>query len=244
MITDTLLVFLPVILAGATYSGSFVRGAAMPYGQEQCSDIATLGVSWYYNWHYIDPCPGSRSEYMPMVWGAEFPTGAQFGGAGWLMGPNEPNYRGQAVATPEEVAAMWPQVEATGRRLVSPAVSACESESDDNCFDRFWLEKFMTACQDCRIDAISLHWFGCDVYELAAYLDRRAAQFDRPLWLTEWACPSWAGDPAAFMRQALPVVEARTERNAWFATRTAGWQWLDPLVGAMGLTELGREYAQ
>ncbi len=133
-------------------------------------------------------------------------------------------------------------MEATGRKLVSPAVSACENPKDANCLNPLWLEQFMTLCARCRIDAIALHWYGCSVNDLATYLDKRARQFNKPLWLTEWSCPNSAGNPAAFMRAALPVVQARVDRYAWFATRTGSWPYLDPLLAGSNLTPLGSIY--
>jgi len=236
----TFTVLLPVILFGAAFASG--RGAALPYEQVVCGDVEALGATWFYNWDLVNPCPGSRAEFVPMIWSiGQVAELRGLSADGWLLGPNEPNYRRQAEALPEQVAAIWPALEATGRNLASPAVSACESKYDRNCLDRYWLEKFMSACAGCRIEAVAVHWYGCDADALAAYLDRRAEQFGKPIWLTEWACPTWAGDPVQFMREALPMVEAKTERNAWFATRTAGFRFFEPLIDD-GLTSLGETY--
>ncbi|MHC4620470.1 MAG: glycosyl hydrolase [Planctomycetota bacterium] len=213
----------------------------------RCEDVEALGVDWFYNWGLSSDCPG----HIPMVWGIE--NVAQVGelsSDGWLLTINEPNYRGQAVASPGQVAAIWPQLEATGRKLVSPAVSACEDRRDPNCLDPFWLEKWVAACEDCRYEAVALHWFGCDIELLTAYLDRRIAQFpDKEIWLTEWACsPLWHEyyphlypTPEDFMRAALPEVRVRVDRYAWYATRPPEW-YFKPLVDESGLTLLGEIY--
>lgn len=220
------------------------RGAALPYEFVVCQDIAELGASWYYDWDWKQPCDVG-AEFVPMVWNvgqvehlAELPDSV------WLLGPNEPNYAGQGVATPADVAAVWPLLEATGRALASPAVSACENPDAPACLNPTWLEEWAALCQDCRYEAVALHWYGCDVAALAAYLDMRHAQFpEKEIWLTEFACGR-AGDPGAFMAGALEAIRARAfvTRYAWFATRTGLWPGLMPLVDDGGLTELGYTY--
>jgi len=234
-------IYLPSILKSSPPGPAGLKGAALP--EIVCSDVTALGASWFYDWSYKNPCPDSQAEFVPMAWSVRaLPQPNQLPKSEWLLGPNEPNYKGQAVASPEDVVAAWPTLEATGRKLVSPAVSACENPKDTNCLNPLWLEQYMALCAKCRIDAIALHWYGCDVNALAAYLDKRARQFDKPLWLTEWSCPNWAGNPVAFMQKALPVVRGRVDRYAWFATRTGSWPYLDPLITGGSLTLLGSVY--
>ena len=66
-------------------------------------------------------------EYVPMVWSAgSLPIPSTLAGSSeWLLGFNEPNYIGQAHMDPATAASLWPQLEATGRRLVGPAVADC-----------------------------------------------------------------------------------------------------------------------
>ena len=234
---------LPLILEPSPPGPVGLKGAALPYNQLVCGDVAALGATWFYDWDYKNLCPDSQAEFVPMAWSIRaLPQANQLPKGAWLLGPNEPNYSGQAVASPQDVVVAWPTLEATGRKLVSPAVSACENPKDTNCLNPLWLEQFMALCAKCRIDAIALHWYGCDVNALAAYLDKRASQFNKPLWLTEWSCPNSAGNPLAFMQKALPVVQARVARYAWFATRTASWPYLDPLLVGSNLTSLGSVY--
>ncbi len=235
-------IYLPFILKSLS-NPIGLKGVALPYIETACADVAALGVTWFYDWGYKNPCPDSQAEFVPMVWSIRtIPQPSQLPTGEWLLGPNEPNYKGQAVASPEDVVAAWPTLEATGRKLVSPAVSACENPQDTNCLNPHWLEQFMTLCAKCRIDVIALHWYGCSVNALAAYLDKRASQFNKPLWLTEWACPNWAGNPVTFMQKALPVVQARVARYAWFATRTQNLPYFDPLLAGNNLTPLGSVY--
>ncbi len=232
--------YLPFILKSSSNSIG-LKGVALPY--LICGDIAALGARWFYDWNYKNPCPDSQAEFVPMAWSIRaLPQPSQLPKSEWLLGPNEPNYKGQAVASPQDVVIAWPALEATGRKLASPAVSACENPKNTNCLNPLWLEQFMALCTKCRIDAIAVHWYGCNVNALAAYLDKRASQFKKPLWLTEWSCPNSAGNPVAFMQKALPVVQARVARYAWFATRTENWPDLGPLLVGNKLTPLGSVY--
>ena len=55
-----------------------------------------------------------------------------------------------------KISALWWHFQATGRALVSPAVTTCTP--NDRCiYTAFqWLDGFFDACRDCRIDAIGL----------------------------------------------------------------------------------------
>lgn len=258
IITSTL--FLPILWGSGGSYGTIppppvveqARGAALPLEFVYCDDVAALDAAWYYDWDWQQPCE-TDAEFVPILWNVaqaahmgELPEGE------WLLTMNEPNYRGQGVASPQEVAAIWPTLEATRRKLVSPAVSACESASDPNCLNQNWLEEWMALCQDCRYEAIALHWYGCDVDQLTAYLDRRHAQFPgKDIWLTEFACSPWwepygYAAPEEFMAQALEAIRQRPwiTRYAWFASRTYLCPWFEPLVSYDGLTGLGQIYSE
>ena len=64
-----------------------------------------------------------------MIWDASYlPLRAnELPASDWLLGFNEPNYSNQANLSPQAAATLWPQLEATGRRLVGPAVADCGS---------------------------------------------------------------------------------------------------------------------
>lgn len=220
------------------------RGAALTTAD--CGDVATLGAGWWYNWS-TDARGCNAKGFVPMVWGQLTAVPTLTDNGAWLMGFNEPNYRGQAELTPQEAAAMWPLLEATGRRLVTPAVSACEWLGNPACLNRQWLEQFMAACDGCRFDALALHWYGCSAVDLFVYLDSRHRQYPTlPIWLTEFGCPSYAGDPVAFMRDAVPMLRRLpyVHRYAAFATRTPDWPEFPPLVADGALTAVGRKYVQ
>lgn len=238
------------------------RGVAYGYHSEADMRALSPGVSWWYNWAHL-PDEGVRGgayrslgvDYMPMTWGrdvdverlvAEIPDDA-----GYLLGFNEPNFGDQANISAGDAAALWPQLEEVAERrglsLVSPAVNYCGG----NCLDTdpfHYLHEFLAACQDCRIDAIAMHiYVGCNAQWLIDHVSRYKAEFDHPLWLTEFACDN-ADSPQTqqqFMRDALTYLESepRIERYAWFAGRADNVPHVN-LLGADGmLTPLGETYA-
>lgn len=244
--------------------GDCKRGVA--YGFDPASapdDIAALsdGVTWFYGW---SPSPsGSVSgayvaqqvEFVPMVWGGQFDVDDLVGripdGARYLLGFNEPNFYSQANLTPEEAAALWPQLEEVadrrGLKLVSPALNYCGGGCNEE--DPFaWLDRFFEACDGCRVDYIAAHWYACHLDALKWYV----SQFDKyglPIWLTEFSCGDEGAQPVevqqAYMAAALDYLEQEPKvfRYAWFSARTKAIQNVDLLAGGGGArTVLGDDY--
>lgn len=82
-------------------------------------------------------------------------------------------------------------------------------------------------------------------------LSRMYADYKRPIWLNEFACPPYkhcsADDQLVFMQKVLPRLEALPYlfRYAWFEARSQGNETLlVPSVNASSaeLTALGRYY--
>ena len=233
------------------------RGGAMVYQiPGNCDALKKLGVNWFYNWSLEDKdkCQTEAIKFIPSVWGLVGSTPKlpnYVDKTTPVITYNEPNYKGQAEMTPQQAIEMWPYLEALGNPLTSPPVSACESPNDSNCLNNHWLEDFMSLANlnHRRVDIIALHFYGCDSTSLLNYLDLWARQFPgKPIWLTEWACLPWAGDPARYIDQVLPGIERRTKANAWFAVTTEGTEFypnFSELVTPQGnLTSLGLRYRQ
>lgn len=244
------------------------RGIA--YGHHSKADMAALSpaVSWWYNWAHV-PDQGVQPdayktlgvEYVPMVWGGggldsakiagEIPDGAKF-----LLGFNEPNFGAQANLSASDAAALWPKVEAIadarGLALVSPAVNFCGGSCQET--DPFkYLDDFFAACDGCRVDYIGVHIYtACQgdgtnkARWLINHLETYKMRFDKPIWLTEFACDD-AGSLAeqkAFMIDALAYLEnePRIARYAWFSGRADNVANASLLGGDGELTELGQAY--
>lgn len=174
--------------------------------------------------------------------------------AQFLLGFNEPNFFEQADLSAAEAAAEWPQVEAVakqhGLKIVSPAVNYCGDDQNETgpCHDTNpvdYLKEFFAACSNCQVDYVAVHWYNCDGDSLNGYLNL-FKQFNRPIWLTEFAC-AYGGDTSVagqekYLREAIPILEARADvfRYSWFSAA--------PIPNARLLnddsspTELGKVY--
>jgi hypothetical protein len=145
--------------------------------------------------HHIMPqtdYEASNIDFYPMLWDEQSVTQANFDtvqrNAPALMGFNEPNFVAQANMEPADAAALWPTLEQLASdnnipTLVSPAVNF----SPDNWQPIEWLRAFFAARPGCRVDAIAMHSYSCDV----TYLDQQIRlnyEFVLPTRLTEFAC--------------------------------------------------------
>ena len=169
---------------------------------------ALPGVSWWYNWSLKGTGGSSAIEFVPMVWGSANAGSALPAGADYVLGFNEPNFKGQANLSPQQAAAAWPMIEAhakaTGAAIVSPAVNYCGSSADPSqctvstITDPYtYLKDFFAACTGCQVDYVAVHWYNCDLPSLRAYLEGNLdaggglqgfVQFGKPIWLTEFSC--------------------------------------------------------
>jgi hypothetical protein len=255
---------------GDTLQHSCKRGVA--YGYHSPADMAVLapGVSWWYNWYFApdsdlgDTWRHLNVEFVPMRWGDNYDIDEVRDGipdgVNTILGFNEPNFFSQANLSATEAAAMWPELEALadelGLALVSPAVNFCGGGCHSDGPVEY-LNEFFAACEGCRVDAIAFHiYVGCDESSeglrenraqwLINHVEMYKEAFDKPLWLTEFACseePS-TGEQLAFLEDAVQFLEnePRIERYAWFAGRADNLVNVDLLGDDGELTELGQAY--
>lgn len=252
-----------------TLAGSRSAKRGIAYGGHSGADLAALsrGLDWWYNWS-PSPEAGAASvygslgvEFVPMVWGgtpdADEVSAAIPAGASYLLGFNEPNFISQSNKTPTEAAALWPVLEevAAARNLEigAPALNYCGdcvSENGTTYSDPVvYLDAFLAACTDCRIDFIPVHWYACNVDALKWYIER-FKKYNKPIWVTEFAC---GDDPHEqitlavqknYMQAAVAYLESEpaVARYAWFSGRNNEIPYIN-LLGANGqLTELGELY--
>lgn len=187
------------------------------------------GVAWWYNWAIQGAGVPPGIEFVPMIWDERTAGDGPPAGASFLLGFNEPNFHAQADLTPQEAAALWPDLEASapGIPLVSPAMNFCGPEDQCNGTNPYqYLRDFFAACTDCRVDYVAVHWYNCDLPSLRDYLEpgdnlEGFEQFGRPIWLTEFSCNPSASvaDQEAFMREAVPYLEGNPNvfRYSWFS---------------------------
>ena len=127
------------------------------------------------------------------------------------------------------MAALWPDLMATGMRLGSPATAGNPSVSES------WLDKFMEGAEarGYRVDFVCVHWYGGmfdparAVKTLEDFLHAAYRRFRLPIWLTEYSRIRWSDPPsypswdhqAKFASESIAMLEPLTfvERYAWFS---------------------------
>jgi hypothetical protein len=248
--------------AGSTSGALCKRGDA--YGYHSTADLTALsspgsGIRWWYNWAKTPDSgvagsyQGLGVEFVPMIWGANFISGAASQipqGAKYLLTFNEPNFFSQANLTPAQAAALWPQIEQIasqrGLKIVSPALNYCGGGCNET--DPFvWFDKFFAACPNCRVDYLAVHWYACSLSALKNYINGMK-KYGKPIWLTEWSCLDSPGDAQgeiAYMNAAVPYLESEPAvfRYAWFTGRFNSSPRVNLLdAGPGALSAVGQNY--
>lgn len=222
-------------------------------------------ISWANNWNFYGNAGAFQSagvEYVPMVWGHQPLNLDGLPNAGVLLGFNEPNNAGQANMDPTKAAELWRQVEdAAGRHgvttLVGPALNYAGGQWSD---PEAWYQAFFNACPNCRVDAIAIHVYNCNVDAMRARVEK-FRHFGRQLWVTEFACgddpqyiqgcdgsKSWECQ-CKYMQQVIPYLENENlvSGYSWFSYGEPGNP--DGYVGESALivngqlSQLGQCYA-
>mmetsp|Transcript_7357 Transcript_7357/g.10430 ORF Transcript_7357/g.10430 Transcript_7357/m.10430 type:complete len:419 (+) Transcript_7357:119-1375(+) len=220
-------------------SASEKRGVSLKEANSTDLKALTDTVSWGYTWEKspsfttLKDWDNANIEFIPMVWG-EYDhldvNGTIPAESSALLGFNEPNFVEQANLQPAEAAALWPALEKHAEDLNIPIlVSPAVNFSPDDWPPVEWLRAFFEECDTlyppngCRVDAIGVHSYTCQVYFLHETLSLYE-EFNLPMWLTEFACED---DPALqnaqgqyeYMLEAIPFLEKydMVHKYAWFS---------------------------
>ncbi|CAL5221818.1 g4074 [Coccomyxa viridis] len=205
----------------------------------EATALRDVNVAWVYDWGVSAGAQGltipSGVEFVPMIRDASDVTSSSLAAAKasgkTLLGFNEPNLDTQGNVTVEQAISFWPQLQATGMRLGSPAVSAGAEAS--------WLGPFMAQAAQLNytVDFIAIHWYSAnfgnataEVQALVEFLQSVYNVWQKPVWLTELcqvnfgATTSLTRFPSydqqlAFMSAAIPALDTLPflERYAWYA---------------------------
>lgn len=206
-------------------------------GLEWSHNVADLKPFWHYSWgNDYSSLEPDNVEYVPMFWGktitdekvAELKQLAVEGKIKYLLGFNEPDGEDQANMTVDEAIALWPKLEEVGVPLGSPATVGHLSD---------WIKEFMTkaTAKNLRVDFVCVHNYGgANANNLKQKLEETYTEFNKPIWLTEFAVGDWnASSPEenkytptqvlTFMKDALPMLDKLdfVERYAWFSAKTS-----------------------
>jgi len=202
---------------------------------------------WSYSWGWDQvPNQPANVEFVPMAWGAWSVDGLgkglqksvvphiKSGKIKRFFGFNEPDKREQANMSYQNALKYWPQLEALGVPLCSPACANPEGINDNTVqgVRGTWMKDFMAEAdrRGYRIDYTGVHWYGgTHVQHFKDKMKRIYEKYGRrPILITEFAPADWearnlsqnrhkAPMVLAFMKEVLPWLE----RQDW----VAGYAW-------------------
>ncbi|WP_026239818.1 glycoside hydrolase family protein [Parafrankia discariae] len=216
--------------------GTVAKGASTWYFDKIAPSMTDAGVSWFYTWGAAPERIAAPAgvEFVPMIWGPGSVTPQTLAtvkaNGHTLLGFNEPDLRGQADMPVQTALDLWPQLQATGMRLGSPAPAAGAADPNS------WFGQFMVgaAQRGYKVDFIALHWYGGDfdptraTSQLRSYIQDVYDRYHLPIWLTEYSLMNFSTSPAtvpspegqaAFVTASTAMLESLpfVERYAWFA---------------------------
>ncbi|KAI0824605.1 glycosyl hydrolase catalytic core-domain-containing protein [Trametes gibbosa] len=221
--------------------------------------LSTGKVQWYYNWS-PDPIR-TDIEFVPMLWGTRQTSDwdnninrtIQQYHVTHLLGFNEPEIVGQSNISPTDAATEWKAhiepLKGLGVLLGAPAPSGAPQGKQ-------WLVNWMNACQGgCTVDFMPLHWYDTNSTAFMGYLQDYHDTFQKPLWVTEWACQNFnqpdqqcsLQDIVNFMNATQKFMDDTDwiERYAWFGAmeNLQGVNQENALMSSDGhITTLGQQY--
>lgn len=218
--------------SGGSYSGgsSGVKGGVAYETVNQVSPfIGQKNIGWCYNWNANPGNLGSGIEYIPTLWGldnAHLGSWVDAGnaaigkGATAVVGFNEPDHKEQANLDVNTAASAYKQYitdNFSGKaKLVSPSVTNGPAPMGLD-----YLSRFMSACSDCGIEAINIHWYdsSSNVDYFKSYIQGAYDKFQKPVWLTEFGTTD--GNDQAFLAEVLPWLDSQpfVEKYAYFMAK-------------------------
>jgi len=183
--------------ADAASADAEADGGLQPFkgvANSACTDLARLGVSWWYNWG-ASRSGCNASQFVPMIWGQSTNIASQIAslasqGFKSVLGFNEPDNSKQSNISVGTAISLWPSFADPSLRIGSPATQG-------NSTGLTWIQNFMSQVDadttgKLRVDFIATHWYGwnagsCDAK--AANLESWIKQIEaipgnRPIWLT------------------------------------------------------------
>ena len=225
--------------------------------------LTESGASWYYDWGATPNGIATPAGvgFVPMIWGASDVTAATLdqvkSEGNVLLGFNEPDLSSQANMSVTQALDLWPQLEATGMTLGSPAVSSGAATPGG------WLDQFMAGAKarGYRVNFITVHWYGGDfetaaaVQQLESYLQAIYDRYHLPIWVTEFALTNYGAtvtfpteaQQAAFLTAATSMLDGLSyvQRYAWFALPTSSGSGTTGLFNpGPSATEVGRAFEE
>jgi len=173
-------------------------------GSMKFEDYANKKVSWYYSWRET---PGWKNAptnitFCPMLWGYKNADkfgqhvtnnpNAKYNQGKCVMGMNEVNQKGQANMSPMEGCQLMRKyispLKQHGFYVVSPVTTSAPNGVK-------WMNQFKNMCPDVwnTIDAVAVHYYDTSVSKFKNYVNEWHNRFQKPIWVTEYACQNFNG---------------------------------------------------
>jgi hypothetical protein len=206
------------------------------------------GASWAYNWNLESggSLP-SGVEYCPMLWGPKMyndwssaVSTALSSGSKYILGFNEPDNAGQANMSPEQAATDYQTyiTPLAGKaKLVTPAIT--NGAGTNVGLD--WMKNWLAACNGaCKPDVMAVHYYAnADISYFKDFINSAttlaADNGMESVWITEFQNTGSTDEQVAFLKQALPWLDANTAvgRYAYFYTAD-GYLLTDGMLSTVG----------
>jgi hypothetical protein len=240
--------------------------ASAVYLDSDPQKLVGLHARWAYDWSAREQPADLGVDWVPMIWSNRYVTPEIIDDlklakndrrVRYLLGFNEPDNKAQANMTPQQAAALWPQLEQTGLILGSPAPT---TPTDG------WLARFMKLARqrNLTVNFIALHYYldftdPHSVAAMRAQLIQVHNTYHRPIWITElgtldirqWGqkmlrAPS-ATAAETYMRRVFKMLNALpfVQRYAWYTDSCAsqsGCRYSSLFSATGALTAEGREF--
>jgi len=174
-----------------TIAKGFCTSAAEPY---QNFRLQSLDVDWFYTWGRTPNLGTPVNDFTPMIWGRKSATAATIAEIDshypeynntYLLGFNEPDLASQANMSVDEAVSLWPILEQSRAKLVSPATTHPRAA---------WMNEFMAKAveRELRIDAVALHIYQSpDVGTFLKKVDEAWEKWGKNIWITETCVADW-----------------------------------------------------
>ncbi|KAG9007690.1 hypothetical protein FRB94_014112 [Tulasnella sp. JGI-2019a] len=170
------------------------------------------GSCWCYNWSPWK-C-SSVLESVPMLWSMKQigDWNSQVKGKHFkhILAINEPEQKGQSNMSPAAAVAIWHEhvMTMSADQIGSPGVTTSP--------DGFtWITSFLNQCKGCRVDFVSLHYYGITSQDFIKQITKFYNAVKKPIWVTEWACQNYSGQKGGHQCTDAEVVEFLRETKSW-----------------------------
>ena len=249
--------------ASSSSTASSDSGTKRGIAYDDASFIAAFSgtqTSWCYNWGQTAGGDTDGNTYIPTLWNASSDQGtigyertqtwvanaksAISNGATALFSFNEPDLPAQANMEPADAATQYKtwlsdEFSSAGVTLVAPAVTNGGGD-----MGLTWMKNFLSACSDCQVDAVNVHWYDAatNTDGFKEHVSSANSESGKPVYVTEFAPTGSDDEITSFLEEVLPWLDSQdyVVKYSYFMAAD-GAQYLN---SGTGLSAIGETYAK